>query len=210
DCESWMGKWASESLHYKEALDWYAKSASHGNARAMYEIAELYYKAGDYETAREWYEKELEAGDELEEASDRLKEIPATGSYAELFNYALWSNRIQNDLQSPSFPAAFAYALKGDIFSSAPKEDILVALWIYIPAELIQDYLESGNVDQIEMELAERTFNDISSIASDSNADDDFVLRKNLYDCYRQYAQKGNPAASYLMDKIKDEGIDLP
>jgi TPR repeat protein len=51
----------------EQAQKWYEKSAKQGNGAAQYNLAQLYYIAGEkdvhaYEKAKYWYEKSVEAG----------------------------------------------------------------------------------------------------------------------------------------------------
>ena len=81
DGEFWMGRIYLEGngveKDINQAMEWFSKSAEHGDTESMLNIGDLYAKGEEIEKnmakAKGWYQKALKAGDE--DAQDRLDSL---------------------------------------------------------------------------------------------------------------------------------------
>ena len=69
-----LGLFYSKEGDKEKAKEWYEKSASKGNVKAMYNLGLLYDNERDKEKTKEWYEKSAAKGSkEAKEALEKMK-----------------------------------------------------------------------------------------------------------------------------------------
>lgn len=193
DGEYWMGWWALRGDESpEECVEWFKKSAAHGNVAAQQQLGALYetgqgFMVHDYAEARRWYEAASANGCDDEDMADALARLPAADDYPALFRLALLDEE-----RGPNFALAFMYAVKGGFADAGFDNPVMEPMGFHFPA---------GSGQSASRALADCAFEQIEAWKRKG-----FKLADEYVAFYRAAHSAGSPSENltyllWLLDK---------